>query len=108
MVFLLLTRRVEPLPPRMITFSTGREGGAYYTFAREYRRLAAADGFVVDLLPGAGSVQTLQRLAGGQAMARFVQGSTAEAVPKTEGPLALGSHYYEPILLVDPPPPPIP
>jgi len=99
MVLFVLNRLVEPLPPRMITFSTGREGGAYYTFAREYRRLAAADGFVVDLLPGAGSVQTLQRLAGGQAMAGFVQGGTAEAVPKTEGLLALGSLYYEPIWL---------
>ena len=85
MVLFVLNRLVEPLPPRLITFSAGREGGAYYTFAREYRRLAAADGFVVDILPGAGSVQTLQRLAGGQAMAGFVQGGTAEAVPKTGG-----------------------
>jgi uncharacterized protein len=96
LVIFALTRLIEPMPPRRITFSTGREGGAYHTFGREYRRLAAADGFDVELLPGAGTVQTLQRLATGQAMAGFVQGGTAEAAP-TEGLLSLGSLYYEPV-----------
>jgi TRAP transporter TAXI family solute receptor len=97
-VYAVLSRVVEPLPPRRITFSSGREGGAYHAFAREYAKLAAADGFTVEILPGAGSVQTLQRLAAGQAMAGFVQGGTAEAA-KTDGLLALGSLYYEPIWL---------
>jgi len=97
-VFALLSRVVEPLPPRRITFSTGREGGAYHAFAREYAKLAAADGFTVDILPGAGSVQTLQRLAAGEAMVGFVQGGTAEAT-KSEGVLSLGSLYYEPVWL---------
>ena len=97
-VFALLSRVVEPLPPRRITFSTGREGGAYHVFAREYAKLAAADGFTVDILPGAGSVQTLQRLAAGEAMVGFVQGGTAEAT-KSEGVLSLGSLYYEPVWL---------
>src|SRR5207245_1222263 len=78
-VFAVLNRLVEPLPPRRITFSAGREHGAYHTFAKEYARLAAADGFTVDILTGAGSVETLRRLANGQAMAGFVQGGTAEA-----------------------------
>ena len=96
MVLFALTRLIEPLPPRHITFSTGREGGAYHTFAREYRRLAAADGFAVEIQPGAGTVETLRRLASGQAMAGFVQGGTAEAAP-TDGLLSLGSLYYEPV-----------
>ena len=96
LILFALTRLIEPLPPRMITFSTGREGGAYHTFGREYKRLAAADGFTVELQPGAGTVQTLQRLASGQAMAGFVQGGTGEAAP-TDGLLSLGSLYYEPV-----------
>ena len=96
MVLFALTRLIEPLPPRHITFSTGREGGAYHTFAREYRRLAAADGFTVEIQSGAGTVETLRRLASGQAMAGFVQGGTAEAAP-TDGLLSLGSLYYEPV-----------
>jgi TRAP transporter TAXI family solute receptor len=98
MVLFALTRLIEPLPPRVITLSTGREGGAYYLFAREYRKLAAADGFTVEIQPGAGSVETLKRLASGQSMAGFVQGGTAEAAP-TDGLFSLGSLYYEPVWL---------
>lgn len=97
-VLLVLNHLVEPLPPRKITLMTGREGGAYYTFGKEYARLAAKDGFTVEVLTGAGSVETLKRLTAGQAMAGFVQGGTAEAVP-TEGLLSLGSLYYEPVWL---------
>ena len=97
-VFAVLNRLVDPLPPRRITISTGRENGAYYMFAKEYAKLAAADGFSVDITTGAGTVETLKRLAAGQAMAGFVQGGTAEAAP-TEGLLSLGSLYYEPIWL---------
>jgi len=97
-VFAVLNRLVEPLPPRRITLSTGRENGAYYLFAKQYAKLAEADGFSVDILTGAGTVETLKRLAAGQAMAGFVQGGTAEAAP-TEGLLSLGSLYYEPIWL---------
>src|SRR5947209_4311433 len=95
---LFLNRLVEPLPPRRITISTGREGGAYYMFAKEYARLAAKDGFSVEIQTGAGSVETLKRLTAGQAMAGFVQGGTAEALP-TEGLRSLGSLYYEPVWL---------
>lgn len=98
LVLFVLSRLVEPLPPRRITFSAGRENGAYHMFAREYARLAKADGFEVEILPGAGSVQTLHRLATGQAMAGFVQGGTAEGAP-AQGLLALGSLYYEPVWL---------
>ncbi len=97
-VFAVLNRLVDPLPPRRITISTGRENGAYYMFAKEYAKLAAADGFSVEIMTGAGTVETLKRLAAGQAMAGFVQGGTAEAAP-TEGLLSLGSLYYEPIWL---------
>jgi TRAP-type uncharacterized transport system substrate-binding protein len=48
-VFAVLSRLVEPLPPRRITISTGRENGAYYLFGKEYAKLAAADGFTVEV-----------------------------------------------------------
>jgi uncharacterized protein len=98
MVLFAFTRLLEPLPPRVITLSTGREGAAYHLFAREYRKLAVADGFTVEIKSGAGSVETLKRLASGQSMTGFVQGGTAEAAP-TAGLLSLGSLYYEPVWL---------
>jgi len=97
-VLMFVNRLVEPLPPRRITISTGREGGAYYMFAKEYAKLAAKDGFAVEIQTGAGSVETLKRLVAGQAMAGFVQGGTAEAGP-SEGLRSLGSLYYEPVWL---------
>jgi len=97
-VFAIVNRLVEPLPPRRITISTGRENGAYYLYAKEYAKLAEADGFSVEIITGAGTVETLKRLKAGQAMAGFVQGGTAEAAP-TEGLLSLGSLYYEPVWL---------
>src|SRR5215470_18515934 len=97
-VFAVVNRLVEPLPPRRITISTGREGGAYYMFAKEYAKLAAKDGFAVEIQTGAGSVETLKRLVAGQVMAGFVQGGTAEAGP-SEGLRSLGSLYYEPVWL---------
>src|SRR5262249_36476747 len=39
-VFAVLNRLIEPLPPRRITLSTGRENAAYYMFARQYAKLA--------------------------------------------------------------------
>src|SRR4030095_4307564 len=80
-VLMFLNHFIEPLPPRRITISTGREGGAYYMFAKEYARPPPGAGCAVDIQTGAGSVETLKRLVRGQAMAGFVQGGTAEAGP---------------------------
>jgi uncharacterized protein len=97
-VFAVISHFVQPLPPRHITLSTGREGGAYHAFGQQYARLAAADGFTIDILPGAGSVETLQRLGAGEVMAGFVQGGVAETVP-TDAIRGVASLYYEPVWL---------
>src|SRR5262249_39380319 len=98
-VFAVLTRLVEPLPPRRITISTGRENGAYYMFAKEYAKLARADGFTVDIITGAGSVETLKRLAAGQVMAGFAHGGTREAAP-AHGLLSLLGAPLQPVCRV--------
>ena len=97
-VLLFVNHLLDPMPPRRITISTGREGGAYFMFAKEYAKLAEKDGFTVEIQTGAGSVETLKRLVAGQVMAGFVQGGTAEAGP-SEGLRSLGSLYYEPVWL---------
>lgn len=91
-------RFAGPLPPRRLTISTGREGGSYYLFATEYRKLLARQGFELVIRPGAGSIETLQLLVAGQVDAGFVQGGTAGMVPH-EGLTALGSLFYEPLLV---------
>ena len=41
----LILSTVSSLPPRSFTFIAGRPGGAYYTFAQEYQKIAADYGF---------------------------------------------------------------
>ena len=53
---------IASLPPRTLTFLTGREGGAYYVGAQLYQRVAARDGFTIELVPTAGSVEALRML----------------------------------------------
>jgi uncharacterized protein len=89
-------RFAGPLPPRRLVMSTGREDGAYYHFAQQYRRVLAGQGFTLDLVPGAGSLDTLARLVAGTADAGFVQGGTAHAV-NTNGLTALGGVFDEPV-----------
>ena len=89
-------RFAGPLPPRRLVMSTGREDGAYFAFAWQYRQVLAEHGFTLDIVPGPGSIETLSRLAGGQADVGFVQGGTASAVDTT-GLTALASVFYEPL-----------
>jgi uncharacterized protein len=89
-------RFAGPLPPRRLVMSTGRPDGAYHEFALQYRQALAEQGFTLEVLPGPGSLETLARLAGGQADVGFVQGGTAAAA-STAGLTALGSVFYEPL-----------
>jgi TRAP transporter TAXI family solute receptor len=76
--------------------ATGREDGAYYAFATEYQKLIARQGFRLRIVPGAGSVETLERLKAGEAMAGFVQAGTASA-SDAESLVSLASLFHEPL-----------
>jgi TRAP transporter TAXI family solute receptor len=85
-----------PLPPRSIIISTGREDGAYYTFAQAYQRLLSREGFTLEIHPGPGSLATLQRLMAGEATVGFVQGGVAQAVD-ARSLRTLATVFYEPL-----------
>ncbi|MEM7348537.1 MAG: TAXI family TRAP transporter solute-binding subunit [Chloroflexota bacterium] len=89
---------LRPLPPTELTLSTGREGGAYYAFGLMYQSALAKEGYTLAMQPGAGSIETLERLSRGDVEVGFVQGGTAEA-GQVEGLSSLGSLFYEPIWL---------
>lgn len=89
-------RLAGPLPPRKIVISTGREGGAYHEFAREYQRLLAREGFTLEIETGAGSIETLRRLKAGEVDVGFVQGGSAGTV-NSEGLVSLASVFFEPL-----------
>ncbi|MCX8145032.1 MAG: ABC transporter substrate-binding protein [Azovibrio sp.] len=86
---------VEPAPPRHLVLTTGREDGAYYTFAKRYQEIFARNGIELEIRTSSGSLENLKRLQAGEADIAFVQGGDyAEA---GEGLLSLGSVFYEPI-----------
>ena len=92
-------RFAGPLPPRRLVMSTGREDGAYYAFAGQYRQALARQGFTLDIVPGAGSIETLTRLATGTADVGFVQGGSARAVG-APGLTSLGGVFDEPVWVI--------
>jgi len=85
---------VEPAPPKEASIATGRVGGGYHTFALEYQKRLADEGFQLDIQPTAGSIEVLKRLKSGEVSLGLVQGGTAKSV---SGLQSLGSLFYEPL-----------
>ena len=84
------------MPPTKIVWLAGRKGGAYYTGAEVYQKLARARGFDIEIVETAGSVQALQQLEEGKGDVAFVQGGiAADADPQKVS--ALASVGYEPL-----------
>jgi TRAP transporter TAXI family solute receptor len=69
----LLVRFLGLEPPREFTIATGREGGAYYTFAQQYQERFAEEGVTLNIRPTAGSVEIVQLLNSGEVDAGLIQ-----------------------------------
>lgn len=87
---------LNPLPPRQFTISTGGVEGGYTQYATLLQTRLARDDFDLDLKPGAGSVETLERLIAGDTDIGLVQGGTTAGFD-TSDLRAIGSVFYEPI-----------
>jgi len=87
---------VEPPPPTEASIATGRIGGGYHSFALEYQKRLAKEGFKLDIQATAGSIEVLKRLKSGEVSLGLVQGGTGNSA-SYEGLQSLGSLFYEPI-----------
>ncbi len=72
-VIYLLIRILGIEPPREFTIAAGREGGAYYAFAEQYKERFAEEGYTLHIRPTAGSHETIDLLNSGEVDAGFVQ-----------------------------------
>jgi len=91
---------VEPPPPTELRIATGREGGAYYAFAQEYKQHLEEQGVTLDIQQTAGSVEALEYLLADKVSAAFVQGGTAASFKEASDKLsAVASLFYEPLWL---------
>jgi TRAP transporter TAXI family solute receptor len=86
-------------PPKEFTIATGREGGAYFAFAEQYKMRLAEEGYTLHIRPTAGSHETLALLLAGEVDAGFVQSTAYTAYESGElaGLSTLASLYYEPL-----------
>ena len=84
-------------PPDRIVMATGAEGGAYRLYGERFAARLAEVGIEVELRATAGAVENLALLENDDTVdVGFVQGGLAESNP-TEGVVALGSLYFEPL-----------
>ena len=92
----LLFGFIQSRPPQEFTIATGREGGAYYEFATQYRDIVAEEGYTLNIRPTAGSVETLELLNSGEVDVGFVQSGTAAGIDVSTLH-SLASVFYEPL-----------
>jgi TRAP transporter TAXI family solute receptor len=89
-----------PLPPKVVTMSTGTAGSDFDQFGREYQAILKRAGVQLRLVPSAGSVENLARLndpRSGVAVAFAQGGLTTEA--KSPDLESLGTVFYQPFWL---------
>lgn len=96
--FVLAYQFVEPAPPGRITIATGGEAGAYFAFGQAYREILAEEKIDLIVKQTSGSLENLALLKtpSDPVEVAFVQGG-ARAENDTDGLLALGSLYFEPL-----------
>jgi TRAP transporter TAXI family solute receptor len=89
---------VQPAPPKKVVMTSGAEGGAYESYAVQYRDRLAVEGITLELRASAGSVENLKRLMDGNSGVSigFVQGGIAKA-GDDENLMSLAGLYYEPL-----------
>jgi TRAP transporter TAXI family solute receptor len=89
---------VQPAPPKRVVMTSGSEGGAYESYASQYRERLAVEGVTVELRSSAGSVENLKRLMDENSGVTigFVQGGIAKA-GDDENLMSLAGLYYEPL-----------
>jgi len=87
-------------PPRSVVMYTGPEGGAYAELGKRYREILARSGIDLKLVPTAGAVDNLHRLAdpASAPAVGFTQGGSADEAERRNLRLAsLGTLYFEPL-----------
>jgi len=75
-----------------ISIATGNKPGAYFKYARKYKKLLKEEGITLKLMHTDGSLQAQKKLLNSEVDFAFVQGGTEQ-----EGIVALANVAYEPI-----------
>ena len=87
-------------PPHTIRITSGADGSSYRKFADKYKAIIERYGVKVEVLPSAGAIENLRRLADRSAKVDvgFVQGGVKEGIDVT-GLVSLGSIAEQPLIV---------
>ena len=96
--FWVASKFIKPAPPDTIVITTGREDGAYFNYAKQYKSILARNEITLNIRPSVGSADNIKRLNERSADIAFVQGGSRISDNDIEL-TALGSLYYEPLWL---------
>jgi TRAP-type uncharacterized transport system substrate-binding protein len=89
---------LRPTPPHTIVMATGPEGGVDAELGDRYRKLLAADGIDLRLVPSAGDVENIARLRDPQSGVSAAIVSNGLTNPQQSPDLvSLGTLFYEPL-----------
>lgn len=92
-----LVYALGPSPPSTITIASGKAGGAYSLYAKEYQALLAQNGIRLNVVETSGSVENLALLQSGAVDLAFVQSGLASTQTDISRLRSLASIYYEPL-----------
>lgn len=81
-------------PPKEFTIATGRQGGAYYAFAEQYRQRFAEMGYTLNIRETAGGIETIELLNRGEVDTGFVQNTVSPGIASPDL-TTLAAIYYE-------------
>jgi len=101
MIAFFAYKYIIPTPEKSLTIGAGREGGMYYQYAQKYAKNLQAQGFTIQIIKSAGSVENLALLESGKVDIAFVQGGVAKKENK-EHLRSIASIYFEPLWLFYP------
>lgn len=76
--FALTWTFLEPPPPHRFSLAAGSPGGAYHAFAERYRDVLAREGYELEIVETAGSVENFDLLRRGDVDLALLQGGVAE------------------------------
>jgi len=98
----LALRFVQPAPPRTLTMSGGPQGSSFQAIAERYRTILARNGIQLRVIPSAGSLQNLDRLAAPHshvdiALVQSGITETAQHGGHTGDLVSLGSMFFQPL-----------
>jgi TRAP-type uncharacterized transport system substrate-binding protein len=95
----LTVKSIRLAPPNRIRITSGPDGSSYRRFADRYKAIIERYGVKVEILPSAGAIENLERLADRSARVDvgFVQGGLKEG--EVPGLMSLGSVAEQPLMV---------